>query len=204
MNSQIDLENPQKTYLYLCDVDLESDLELFLKELQSFNKITPVFSFDRSLWANLSSGYIPPQLYDFSFNSGVNFLILSEEALDTEKLSSFRAFEVKLDDLSMSGKYEVSEFTEEDFQGGAYLTFIRASKPLQDVSGALKLKSMNDHLYLSEEMFSLDDFVQNNKESFELCQCFFMPSKEQFSELPELLKDKEKVHLNQNLTGIRC
>ncbi|MCM8529867.1 MAG: hypothetical protein NE330_01795 [Lentisphaeraceae bacterium] len=204
MNSQFNLENPQKNYLYLCCVDLESDLELFLKDVEMLESFGSVFSFDRSLWAKLSSGCIPPQLYDFSVDSGVNFLILSDKALDTEKFCSFRSFEVTLDDLAVSGKYEASEFTEEDFQGGVYLTLIRSTKDLSDVPGALKLSAASNHFYLSEEMFALDDFVQSEKESFELCQCFFTPSKEQLSELPELLNDKEKVHLNENLTGIRC
>lgn len=202
MNSQFDLANPQKNYLYLCEVDSESDLELFLQDLQALENLGASFSFDRSLWAKLSSGYIPPQLYDFNFDSGVNFMILSEKPFDNK--STFRSFEIKLSEIQVSGKFEASEFTEEDFQGSAYLTFMRTSNSLEDVTGALKLSFMGNHLFISEEMFAVDDLAQKKKASLELCQCFFLPSKELFSELPDLLKDKEKIHLSENLTGIRC
>ena len=204
MNSQLNFDNPQKNYLYLCDVDLDSDLELFLQDINKCKDTELTFCFDRSLWAKLSSGCIPPQLYDFAINSGVNFLILSKAALSLESLKSFRSYEVQLTGVVSSGSYEPSEFTEEDFLGGFYVNFLRTTQELTDVPGALKLTASNNHLYLCEEMFAVDTLIQENKEVVEMCQCFFAPSKEQFLALPELLKDKEKIHLSDALTGIRC
>ena len=216
MSSQTDFQNFPFESFALCTVKQEASLEELLKQLLLWHKDEEcLIGFDRSLWVKLSSGFLPPQLYsldlgddslEFSFFLAVNGIEDKLKSLDlfTSSVSIFPSVNIE-----MTGELKVASYVEEEFIDGRYLACLDVlDDGVEEVSG-VRLMTVNNEkslqqLFLTEEIYELDDVLARNKEKLQEGNYFYIPSVEKLNELPELINDFEKVHLSQNITGIRC
>ena len=190
----------------------DADYSVIIDLLSSIDDAA--ISFDRSVWAIASSGCVPPQLFDMNIGNEVNrIIILSQDSLDSldsmvEKLSPFAA-SLEIETLEVEkvyGEIGECEFVEEGFEGGLYLTYIKTNDIEFELPDSVRVAKLSGskYLILSEEVYGLDDKVSAQRQAITEGDYFYMPSKDQLNDLPEMLKDKEKIHLTQDVTGIRC
>ncbi|MCH2204841.1 MAG: hypothetical protein MK132_03090 [Lentisphaerales bacterium] len=210
MSAQTNFSDPLFNQIALCQLNTDADLESTLTAILGLQKVGNLVGFDRSLWAKFSSGFVPPQLYDMNLRiSELTFFIAGdglEEQLNSVKDLQFSIDIISLSTPNLSGDLAPVSFVEEDFIDGRYLAVAVAKADLLAyVSGTKMISTDNKvQLYLTEEIYQLEEILSNNKSKIQRGQYFYLPSVEKLEELPELLNDIERVHLSQNITGIRC
>ena len=217
MSAQTDFNQFPFSNIIVGHIKADSSLEEFVQsilEWQNFNDHSFIIGFDRSLWTKLTNGLVPPQLYTFEPSlaeyEGLFFLAIDKSNANLDQLSSFVKviFDESCQTAEICGELKKASFVEDEFKDGRYLSFLtHQGTPLSLVDGCRRLSPIEDQnyqLFLTEEVYSLDDYLSSNKDKILSGFYFYIPSIEKLKELPELLGDIEKIHLSENITGIRC
>lgn len=192
-------------------IDPNSDFDKLVSVIMSLKSQDCIVGFDRSLWAKFTSGCVPPQLYDMDSGiSELSLFIMGNDLEDNIKSLEHFSYSYKsilLAGASVKGELIPTSFVEDDFVDGRYLAVVFPVKEnLSELKGA-RMIICNDtlvQLYLTEEIYELENLLIEQRSAVNEGQYYYIPSIEKLSELPELLNDVERVHLAQNITGIRC
>jgi hypothetical protein len=144
-----------------------------------------------------------------------------ESFLQESYLSLLESF-IFNDVLEQSGNLGQSYEEEEDFQGGLYgmvmswqdedvnfpdvrnmKTFLLGDKQDIQFSFGYNLSSAEDWL---DDNLKTDELNQGFIKANEFLSggFFYLPSRDLLTELRERVEDKERIHLDQQITGVRC
>ena len=173
-----------------------------------------LLGFDRNLWSILSSGCVPPQLYKLSaaLDNPLLFIAGDDNLCNTlEDKDFFSHIELVTIETrpQARGSLKAVDFVEEEFFGGRYSAHLHGRELVDKLHrGAISLYfSTSSHaheLLLVEDMACIDDYMFAQEKNGLSAEIFYLPAKQKIKELPELLKDSEKIHLDPKLRGIHC
>jgi len=214
------------SHLYLCTIKdlVKSSEEIvdFVGELN--NNGDCLLGFDRTLWASLSSGQMPSQLYTFNFYGSPNSCEVHEGVLAIFSKSEITIFPnclnvntINLNELSYDEGEMVDSFEEDDeFENCNYATLLNWKKYTEDQIELKGLKNLwFDHsiqLLIGKSLYVQDDWVDSffNDEAFnteneiDFAVHLLLPCQEKIEYLKEAVKDKERIHLDPEIKGIYC
>ena len=212
-------------------------------KLSEYGSTQHCLGFDRSTWAELSCGQMPPQLYSFrqmstdrapQARAEVLIVLFKENNKSFDELhesfsQDFNGLLIPLQKCALNNNNNIKSFgainedvyEEEDFVGSYYLSCITWQKasPLptpapqarsfhiqtNDICWELCIaKDLNEHdMYMDVIFGTAEAKTPLTNRAIEAAY-FFFPSQEILVELGERSRDKEKIHLNKEYTGLRC
>ena len=225
MNSPLTAAKAKYSFLYFCklpDIDKNLlDLADYLGALTAQDGI--VIGFDRTLWAAISSGQMPSQLYTFNFYGSSNgcevdeniLVVISEielrdlpEYIDTQT--------IKLNELTLNDGVMAESFEEDDeFVNCFYASLLiwNSLDDTQTVEGVQNICfDMRIQLLLGNSLYAQDEWVDrffndsefNHKNKLSSAVHLLLPCTEKIAALKEAVLDKERIHLDPEIKGIYC
>ena len=214
------------SFLYFIKISKAEDVSL---ELASFinslnNSEKHIVGVDRSLWSVLSNGQMPSQLYSLNFYGSEYGCQVEEKILiiySKEELSDFPEYmnvcKIELKSMTLNEGQMAEVFEEdEEFKDCYYGTCLIWKSFNDEIPIVEQVQNLcfdgKVQLLAGKSIYAQDEWIENyfgdsdfNQENVvEKAAHILFLSSEKISTLEDAVRDKEKIHLDEEIKGIYC